>query len=165
MSAIAGDSSVFGLDPDDSGALGQIRLARVEPAQRLDAAIRLVGDQSDDPYSAGQRFLESAAQMRIDLTLMWASVGPAAAVRQVALTVPGSGRTVMLFVSGPARRRRGAIASVTELGSGPGPTRERAAVIRAACAWVAIPRDGRPASLLAQTLLAVSLYTSPSPRD
>lgn len=157
MSAIVGDTPIFELGPEDPGR-GHglppgVRLVRIEPDRRLDAAARLVGDQSDDPYSAGRRFLESAADLRIDLSLMWATEGPRGEMRQIALAVPGSGRTVMLFVSGPARRRRGASASVADLGSGPGPTRERVAVLRAACDHCSRPERGRPACTLAQSLL------------
>ena len=162
MSVISGDRSSFSLGPDDPGlgvGLGPgVRLVRVPVSRQFDAAVRLVGDQTEDPPAAAERFLETAAAMGIDLTLMWATEsggrGPSlGTLRQVALAVPGSGRTVMLFVSGPARRRRGSLVSVSELGAGPGPTRERAEVIRAACREVASDHGDEPASLLAQTLL------------
>lgn len=156
MSAIVGDTPRFELGPEDPGR-GHglppgVRLVRVEPDRRLDAAARLVGDQTDDPYSAGRRFLESADDLRIDLSLMWATEGPRAEVRQVSLAVPGSGRTVMLFVSGPPRRRRAAGVGA-DLGSGAGPTRERVAVLRAACDHCSRREGDRPASTLAQSLL------------
>lgn len=161
MSVIAGDQSVFSLGPDDPGrgvGLGPgVRLVRVPGSRRFDAAVRLVGDQTEDPPAAAERFLESAAAMGIDLSLMWATEsggrgGTLGTLRQVSLAVPGSGRTVMVFVSGPARRRRGSLVSVVELGAGAGPTRERAAVIRAACEAAASGGAG-PESVLAQSLL------------
>lgn len=162
MSVISGDRSTFSLGPDDPGlglGLGPgVRLLRVSIARQFDAAVRLVGDQTEDPPAAAERFLESAASMGLDLSLMWATESGgrgaiAGTLRQVALAVPGTGRTVMLFVSGPARRRRGSLVSVAELGAGPGATRERAGVIRAACEQAARGIDGEPASVLAQTLL------------
>jgi GNAT superfamily N-acetyltransferase len=157
MSAIAGKPEAFELDPDDPGrGVGLptgVRLVRVGSERRLDAAARLVGDQTDDPYSGARRFLETADDMGIDLSLLWATEGAGGAMRQVALAVPGSGRTVMLFVSGPARRRRGSVASVGELGAGPVATRERVAVLRAACEWAARADGSGGACTLAQSLL------------
>lgn len=156
MSTIVGETPRFELGPEDPGR-GHglppgVRLARVSPDRRLDAAARLVGDQTDDPYSAARRFLESAADLHIDLSLMWATEGPRGDVRQASLAVPGSGRTVMLFVSGPPRRRRAAGAGA-DLGSGTSPTRERVAVLRAACDHCSRAEGPRQASMLAQSLL------------
>lgn len=155
MSAITGDTPTTALGPDDfgSGLPPGVGLIRILPDRRVDAAIRLVGDQTDDPYSAGRRFLESADELGIDLSLMWATQDASGAIRQVSLAVPGTGRTAMMFVSGAAKRRRGSISSIAELGSGPGPTRERVAVLRAACRHVAKAEPGRRACSLAQTLL------------
>ena len=101
MSAISGDKSTFSLGPDDPGlgvGLGPgVRLVRVPVSRQYDAAVRLVGDQTEDPPAAAERFLETAAGMGIDLTLMWATEsggrGPnLGTLRQVALAVPGTAR-------------------------------------------------------------------------
>lgn len=157
MSTIAGEPPAFELGPDDpgpgAGLPPGVRLVRVTAAERFAAAVRLVGDQTDDPRAAAARFLESAEHLGIDLSLMWATVGAppesAFGFRQVALIVPGSGRTAMVFVSGPSRRRMTRAGSA-ELGGGSGPTRERAAAIQAACRGISDLRGG---FALAQALL------------
>jgi ribosomal protein S18 acetylase RimI-like enzyme len=118
----------------------------VVPADlHLQAAARLVGDASGgDPTLAAQRFLQSAGALGVDLSLMWCTLDAAPRrVRQVSLAVIGSGRTAMLFVSGPERRSRG----VAGLGFGskarthaPGYGHaERVALIRHACVQAAVP--------------------------
>lgn len=128
--------------------------------------MRLVADQTDDPHTGAVRFLESAGQMGIDLSLMWASVPSGASdspavipeVRHVCLLVRGAGRTAMLFVSGPSRgSRRGGRGGRGEP-EAPGSRQaaiERAAVIQAACEIAAKPEPGnaRTPSRLAQALL------------
>jgi GNAT superfamily N-acetyltransferase len=157
MSVVAGQPEAFESGPEDPGrGVGLppgVILARVSPDRRLDAAVRLVGDQTDDPYTGARRFLETADGLQIDLSFMWATQGPDGSIRQVSLAVPGSGRTVMLFVSGPARRRRGSPAPLSDLGAGPGPTRERVAVLRAACQWASHDDGSGGACALAQSLL------------
>jgi len=78
-------------------------VVRIGAAQRLAAADRLVGG-SEDTTRTGKRFLAAAEAHGIDLTHMWASVegsGRSVVVRQVALAVPGTGRTAMIFTSAP----------------------------------------------------------------
>ena len=106
-----------GLGAAGSGGEGA-RIIRVPPDLRLSAAARIIGEQAGDPLLAARRFLDSAAQHKIDLDQMWCTLDePARAgesrggggvvhVRQVVLAVIGSGRTTMLFVSGPERRTR-----------------------------------------------------------
>lgn len=134
---------------------------------RLSAAARLIGEQAGDPMLAAERFLESAAHLRVDMDLMWCTVagGNVAAgvgvvhVRQVVLGVVGSGRTAMLFVSGPDRRAGmwGGAAKLRLLG-GSAPLaeakRERISLIHHACEELSRPaKDGRPRAVLAQSLL------------
>jgi mycothiol synthase len=102
----------------------------------------------------------SAGLHGIDLSLMWGTVdwkadGRPARVRQVCLAVPGSGRTVMLVLSGPSGRR--------EAG---GEESERIAAVLAACEELAEEnRRGTRDIRLAQALpdpretWAVNAYT------
>ena len=131
-------------------------VVRIGSELRLAAAARLVSEQSLDPMEAARRFLESAKALKIDLSLMWGTIAANGVdVRQVCLAVVGSGRTAMLFVSGPMRvpgpwfasaRRRG--------GAGADDPLERIAVIRAACDAVATPGVHAPSGVvLAQALL------------
>lgn len=133
-----------------------VGVLKVAPDRRLAAVARLVGHQAEDPLWAGERFLETADQMNIDLDLMWATVrDPNPEPRQVCLGVTGSGNTLMLFVSGAPRRPRGVwtrrLVPWEELASGPIAAGERVAVIRAACQGAVLAAGGR--QLLAQTLL------------
>ena len=156
-----------GLGPTGFGGEG-VRIIRVPSDLRLGAAARLIGEHAGDPLLAGQRFLESAAQLRIDLDLMWCSIderstdgggsGGLMHIRQVALAVIGSGRTAMLFVSGAERSARkwpGAAKLRALAGGGIAQAnRERIALVHHACAEVAAARaDGRPRAVLAQALL------------
>jgi len=106
---------------------------RVSSALRPAAADRLVGG-GEDTSRTGKRFLAAAEAHGIDLTHMWASVegsGRSLTVRQVALAVPGTGRTAMFFTSAPRTP-----AEQVELG----------AVIDRAC-------TGLTSTMLAQALL------------
>lgn len=83
------------------------RVLRVDAALLDAAASRLVARANPPRADAGRLFLESARRHRIDLTNMWVSVsGDQSAairsVRQVALAVPGAGRTAMFFTTTPA---------------------------------------------------------------
>lgn len=80
----------------------------VPPELRLSAAARLMSEQAaGDPLVAGQRFLDAAPALGIDLSLMFCTLDPASrTVRQAVLAVIGTGRTAMLFVSGPDRKAR-----------------------------------------------------------
>ncbi len=83
------------------------RVLRVD-APLLDAAAsRLVARATPVRADAGRLFLESARRHRIDLANMWVSVSAPTGtgvreVRQVALAVPGAGRTAMFFTTTPA---------------------------------------------------------------
>lgn len=158
----------LGTSPGGEG----VRIIQVPPELRLSAASRLIGEQAGDPLLAAERFLESAAQLRVDLDLTWCTTEERAAgnagmgtsggvvqVRQVVLGVVGSGRTAMLFVSG-ADRRAGkwtGAAKMRLLGGGAPlaeAKRERIALIRHACEKLTAPgADGRPRAVLAQSLL------------
>lgn len=98
-----------GLGSNDPRPGNAIRVVPVPFDLRLSAAARLLGDQAGDPLIAAQRFLESAPQLGVDLDLLWcvledATPGRMPIVRNVSLAVLGTGRTAMMFVSGPARR-------------------------------------------------------------
>lgn len=77
----------------------------VTDALRPQAALRLVAQRGQDVGLAARRLLESASAGRIDLSLLFACLGPGEhgprSVRQVALGVPGSGRTAAVFLSEP----------------------------------------------------------------
>ena len=132
-------------------------IARITPELRLAAAARLLPDQSGDPTVAAERFLESAAALGIDLELLWGTLLPGSSVvRQVCLAVMGSGRTAMIFVSGPERRARSWTAAARlraapVVGSPEIAHRERIALIHHACAEVAAPSSNN--ATLAQSLL------------
>lgn len=151
-----------------------VRIIQVPQDLRLSAASRLIGEQAGDPLLAAERFLESAAHLRVDLDLMWCTTDERGAgasggagngvvqVRQVVLGVVGSGRTAMLFVSGVDRRasKWGGAAKLRLLGGTAGGAplaeakRERIALIHHACEQLGAPgKDGRPRAVLAQSLL------------
>ncbi|HVU64180.1 MAG TPA: GNAT family N-acetyltransferase [Phycisphaerales bacterium] len=131
------------------------------------AAARLVGENTGDPNATAQRFLDSARDHRIDLSLMWCTLEPVTGgvpgipveprIGQVCLAVIGTGRTAMIFVSGPRKGRgwsggaklgqKAQVAAAAE-------QKERVALINRACAEVGSPRpDGRTPAVLAQALL------------
>ena len=154
----------LGTSPGGEG----VRIMQVPSDLRLSAASRLIGEQAGDPLLAAERFLESAAHLRVDMDLLWCTVGGAnvgvgggvVQVRQVVLGVVGSGRTAMLFVSGPDRRAGmwGGAAKLRLLGVGSAPLaeakRERIALIHHACEELSRPgKDVRARAVLAQSLL------------
>lgn len=105
--------SKTGLGAGDPRPGNAVQVVPVPFELRLAAAARLLGDQAGDPLLAAQRFLESAPELGVDFDLMWcvlenapphAPAGRSPVVRNVSLAVLGSGRTAMMFVSGPARR-------------------------------------------------------------
>ena len=116
---------------------------RIPPDLRMTAASRLVNESKPSP-DAGRRLMAAAGAHGIDLSLMWGTVDRTTTpprVRQVCLAVPGSGRTAVLLLSGPAADD-GAWASD-----------ERTAAIDVACAHLAaMRRDWLPACVLAQAL-------------
>jgi len=69
------------------------------------AAERLVGNGAEGhsaQVAAGRRFLESAASLHIDVSLMWGTLDPSGRFfHHVCLAVVGAGRTAMLFFSSP----------------------------------------------------------------
>lgn len=134
---------------------GGFEVVRVAPEQRLQAAGRLVSEQSLDPLEAARRFLDSAASLKIDLSLMWATVLPGSTdVRQVCLSVIGSGRTAMLFVSGPTRPTGPWFVAARRKAPTLADANERTAVITAACQHVHAPGPHAPRGIiLAQALL------------
>lgn len=150
-----------GLSPAGSGGGDGSgpRVVRVTPDLRLAAAMRLIGGQTDDPRGAAEKFLQTAADHRIDLSLMFCSQDSADSVevREVCLAVLGTGRTAMLFVSGPrkepswiARSRLGGRSGV----AGAGEQSERVALIHRVCeAAAAATPEGKPPAVLAQALL------------
>lgn len=101
------DSSVVTVPPSVPVSL-PAKAVRVTPASRERAAERLVA--KDNPIGPATRrhakaFLAAAASHGVDLSAMWACVDPGdphAAIREVALAIPGTGRTAMCFTSQPA---------------------------------------------------------------
>lgn len=104
MSVVTGTPANPIADPDDGNH--PIRVVRLTREQHLAGAARLVGHQTSDPMEAGQRFLDSARSLGIDLSHMFATLNPDGSARQVCLGVVGSGRTLMLFVSSDTRAPR-----------------------------------------------------------
>lgn len=103
---------------------------RIPPELRLSAAMRLVSGAVDDRERAGRRLIATAPAFGIDLDLLWGTIAPGAdgrpTVRQAVLAVPGSGRTAMLFISGPGPAQ--------EVGPVPAQAGERVAALREAFA-------------------------------
>lgn len=106
--------------PDAGAGATPPRAVRIPPTLRRAALQRLLGTGGQAPAAAIDNFLAQAQALGIDLELMAGVCSPSGGVTQACLPVMGSGRTVMLFVSG---------------GLGPPSTTataERAAAIRAA---------------------------------
>lgn len=97
--------------------------------------------------AAARRFLDAADRLGMDLSNMWGVFDPVTKrVRQVCLAVIGSGRTAMLFVSGPDEGHEEGEVSLWE----------RMELIRAACDHLRaqLKGDGKTqAVVLAQALL------------
>ncbi|MBL0926657.1 MAG: GNAT family N-acetyltransferase [Phycisphaerales bacterium] len=93
-----------GTVPSPSAAAGEYPVERVGPSLQVQAAERLMAGTSHTDRDAGERFLQAARIHGIDIDHLWASVSPdRRTVRQVALVVPGAGRTAMVFTSNPRR--------------------------------------------------------------
>lgn len=123
----------------------------IPPELRLAACARLVADHAPEPQLAARRFVETATELGIDLSLMWGTLDPTRTeVRQVVLAVVGAGRTAMLFLSGDTRRK-----GVHFAGTGEQANLERVAVIEAACKALSVPIPGKTSLgiRLAQALL------------
>jgi len=99
------------------------------PEQRLSAAARLVG--CPEGGSAARRFLDAAPATGIDPSLIWVTGSSDGRIRQVCLAVLGSGRTAMLFLSGPD----------PSTGDEQTQQAERAACVRAAGAYLDTETD------------------------
>lgn len=145
MSSSSGTTPSPGPVPDDDSspsAQGEL-VVTVPPDLQLQAAARLVGDQtSGDPTLAGQRFLDSAPQMGVDLSNFWCTLDPATRhVHQACLAVIGTGRTAMMFISGPDRRRGWSGTAKLKAVFGGTNTdqghQQRIALLRHACAQIA----------------------------
>jgi ribosomal protein S18 acetylase RimI-like enzyme len=122
----------------------------IPPELQLAACARLVAHHASEPQLAARRFVETAAELGIDLSLMWGTLDPSrTVVRQVCLAVLGAGRTAMLFLSGDARGKRAPAGLSEET------LAERAAVADAACRAIGAPIPGKSAKgvRLAQALL------------
>jgi ribosomal protein S18 acetylase RimI-like enzyme len=113
---------------------------RIPPDLYEAAAARLVSAEAGDARLAGRRFVAAAPAHGIDLGLMWGTIDPKAPlvrrVRQVCLAVMGSGRTAILFLSGPEPGRRDAATRSAEQA-------DRVGAIREACGWLATERAGQ----------------------
>ncbi len=113
----------------------------IPPELRLAACARLVADHAPEPQMAARRFVETAEELGIDLSLMWGTLDPSRTeIRQICLAVLGAGRTAMLFLSGDARRKgifppAGAAAQEANA--------ERLAVVEAACRLLSGPIPGK----------------------
>jgi len=105
---------------------------RLSPDLHLSAAMRLVSQTLPDRELAARRLIANADAHGIDFSLAFATVdaNPPRAidrVRQVCLMVPGSGRTAMMFLSGPPAP------PLMDAGGNGAAFAERVACIRAAC--------------------------------
>lgn len=78
---------------------------RIPTDLRVSAARRLVTEPGPSRDRAARRLVNTAQEFGIDLNLLWGTMAQDAqgrdVVAQVCLGVPGTGRTVMLFLSGP----------------------------------------------------------------
>lgn len=85
-------------------------LERVGPETELEAAKRLVGVDEGDREVSARRLLAAAPRHGIDFSMAWGTFERAKAgrgmvrCRQVCLSVVGSGRTAMVFLSAPDPR-------------------------------------------------------------
>lgn len=119
---------------------------RIPRELELSAAARLVGDAAGAKGAAARRMVTAAALHGIDLSWMWGTVDRAGErvtrVRQVCLVVPGSGKTAMCILSGPAH------------GDPEQENQERVASIQTACRFLESERarDGGRDIRLAQAL-------------
>ena len=152
----------------DSGSTGrrpnprQPEAVFIPPELRLAACARLVADHAPEPQQAARRFVETADELGIDLSLMWGTLDPSRTeVRQVCLAVLGAGRTAMLFLSGDSRRKaaggggKGPAGKPGWVGATDEATAERTEVVEAACRTLSGPIPGKSALgvRLAQSLL------------
>ncbi len=97
-------------DGDTRVSKAGVRVVRVGRGDRVPAAARLVGGETPNARQAGRAFLERASAHGIDLRYFWGTVRPDAGraggvFTQAALIVPQTGRTAMVFLSGPGPMR------------------------------------------------------------
>lgn len=118
---------------------------RIPKNLRISAATRLVTEAGPNRERAARRLVSTADQFGIDLNLLWGTTVSGASgkdlVAQVCLAVPGTGRTAMLFLSGPG--------DSALFGSPAQQLAGRAESIRAALAGLA---EDLPEPVLAQAL-------------
>lgn len=93
-------------DPENTPSGGHaVLVRRVGERERVAAAARLVGGMSADARHAGRQFVQRAGGHGIDLDLFWAAFPRPGVVSQAALIVPQTGRTAMIFLSGPGHAK------------------------------------------------------------
>ncbi len=143
------DPGSAGKRPGPHGSRSPVAVL-IPPELRLAACARLVADHAPEPQLAARRFIETAADLGIDLSLMWGTLDASGTtVRQVCLAVVGAGRTAMMFLSGDTKRKVSAGKAAEEAAA------ERVAIVEAACRTLAEPIKGktRQGVRLAQALL------------
>lgn len=122
-------------DSTDGAAALAGPAARISLDLYLAAACRLVSQKTPDIEDAGKRLLGVSAKHGIDFSLVWVTAEPAGVrqvqkkVRQACLAVIGAGKTAMIYVSEPPPHGDAGGPDVARI--------ERAACIRAACAYFA----------------------------
>lgn len=82
-----------------------VEIVRVGRQDRVAASSRLVGGASPNARQAGRAFLERAGSHGIDLRYFWGVRSDSGAFTQSLLVVPQTGRTAMVFLSGPGAVR------------------------------------------------------------
>ncbi len=106
---------------------------RIPRELELSAAARLVGDAAGPKGQAARRMVTAAALHGIDLSWIWGTVdrvgGRPSRVRQACLVVPGSGKTAMCVLSGPAH------------GNPDQENLERVAAVRTGCRFLELERS------------------------
>ena len=127
-------------DGSENGHVGSplppnVRIVRTTDQTLLAVARRLVSQSQRDSEAAAQRLVSNAADHGIDLRLSWFTAGEDNLVRQACLTVPGAGRTAVIYVSEPPRSG--------DAGGHESGVRERAALVSAACSALASEHAGR----------------------
>jgi len=104
MSQTSAPQSGGSSNPEESDH-SEFQFQLVDESGLLAASHRLAEASAGGDRDAGKRFLSAARTHGIDLSNFWASCDPTTGrVREVALGVPGSGRTAMFFTSPPKNR-------------------------------------------------------------
>lgn len=145
-----------------SGATtGQIpSIVKIETSDIQAAAARLMADQHPDPYHAGDRFLQAAGMLNLDLRWFWGVPGAdqTGEFNQVLLAMVSAGRTAMLFLSPPPHPKglwRPSGRGVEAVAEARRALWERQGLLEHAlpCLATASIHPGRPGVVLAQALL------------